>query len=244
MSAPGNVFYKAAVAMREALDKYERETDTAQLLAGDPIEVAERWRCSAVKLKDGNWLVVPFSDPVQIDGSKRRIRAFGGGLLSGRAKYFDLAWLQQHAEAVALGTLVLPDGAGREADFSAGADGRQRAHVVAGEAPADGVFRACLMTEGDSEVEVGLSLSAALVKVGAPLTRLDAGLGEEADSVDVVQLTTGTERTGARAIASVLAELGCVEADAFNRTLGSERPQGCCARSATAPRAPLQRSGC
>ena len=90
MSAPGNVFYRAAVALRRALDKYERETDVAQLLAGDPIEVAERWRCSAVKLKDDNWLVVPFSDPVQIDGSKRRIRAFGGGLLSGRAKYFDL----------------------------------------------------------------------------------------------------------------------------------------------------------
>ena len=36
MSAPGNVFYKAAVAMRKALDKYERETDVAQLYGGRP----------------------------------------------------------------------------------------------------------------------------------------------------------------------------------------------------------------
>ena len=56
MSAPGNVFHKAAVALRKALDKHERETEVEQLLAGDPTEVAERWRCSAVKLRDGNWL--------------------------------------------------------------------------------------------------------------------------------------------------------------------------------------------
>ena len=123
------------MALRKALDKHERETEVEQLLAGDPTEVAERWRCSAVKLRDGNWLVVPFSDPVQIDGARRRIRAYGGGSLSGRAKHFDLAWLQQHAEAAALGSLVLPDGAGVDAEFSAGTDGQQQIHVVAGDAP-------------------------------------------------------------------------------------------------------------
>ena len=41
-------------------------------------------------------------DSVKIDGSSRRVRAFEGGAISGRARYYSLAWLQQNAEAVAL----------------------------------------------------------------------------------------------------------------------------------------------
>ena len=68
MSGTVNIFFEAGKALVAALDRHEREHDPAKLLEGPEGEVAERWACSAVKLKDNaGWLVVPRSDPVRFD---------------------------------------------------------------------------------------------------------------------------------------------------------------------------------
>ena len=93
MSGAVNIFFEAGKVLLAALDKHARESDPAKLLEGGDEEVAARWACSAVKLKAENkWLVVP-KDSVQIDGPNRRVRAFEGGAISGRARYYSLAWL-------------------------------------------------------------------------------------------------------------------------------------------------------
>ena len=88
MSGAVNLFYEAGEAVLAALDRHARENAPTKLLEGEDDEVAGRWACSAVKLKAAEeWLVVP-KDPVQSDGQNRRIRAFEGGAISGRAKYY------------------------------------------------------------------------------------------------------------------------------------------------------------
>ena len=111
----GNVFYQAGRALLTQLDKHEQASDPTLLLAGSESEVEKRWACSAIKLKqDAGWLVVPKAGPVQ-EGETRRVRALADGKYTGRAKYYGLPWLQANAEAVALGVLVLADGAGKHA---------------------------------------------------------------------------------------------------------------------------------
>ena len=64
MSGAANVFFDAGKALMTALEKHERERDPSKLLDGPDSEVARRWACSAVQLKDGaGWLVVPKSEP-------------------------------------------------------------------------------------------------------------------------------------------------------------------------------------
>ena len=120
MSGTVNFLYGAGKALIVALDKHEREHDPAKLLEGPESEVAERWACSAVKLKDNaGWLVVPRADPVKFEGG-RRVRAFDGGKYGGRSKYYAMEWLQSNAEAVALGALTLADGGGAHSVFPGG----------------------------------------------------------------------------------------------------------------------------
>ena len=149
-----------------ALDQFERGNNPARLLDGPEHEVTTRWACSAVQLKGGKgWLVVPRADPVQFTESERRVRAFSDGKYSGRSRYYDLAWLLEHAEAVALGSLVMGDGYGSNSSFAGGPAGDSQ--LVAAEDSADGKYRVEVREGGDA---AAMELGAALVKVGAVLT--------------------------------------------------------------------------
>ena len=109
----GNIFFEAGKALIAALDRHERERDPARLLDGSESELTERWAGSAVKLKDhAGWLVVPGSNPVRVASGGRQVRAFDGGVFGGRPKYYGMAWLVANADAVALSSLTLADGAG------------------------------------------------------------------------------------------------------------------------------------
>ena len=167
MSGAVNIFFaEAGKVLLAALDKHARESDPAKLLEGGDEEVAARWACSAVQLKGGKgWLVVPRADPVQFTESERRVRALSDGKYSGRSRYYDLAWLLEHAEAVALGLLVMGDGYGSNSSFAGGPAGDSQ--LVAVEDSADGKYRVEVREGGDA---AAMELGAALVKVGAVLT--------------------------------------------------------------------------
>ena len=120
----GNFFSEAGTALIAALDRHERERDPARLLDGSESELTERWAGSAVKLKDhAGWLVVPGSNPVRVASGGRQVRAFDGGVFGGRPKYYGMAWLVANADAVALGSLTLADGAGSRSTFRDGLTG-------------------------------------------------------------------------------------------------------------------------
>ena len=53
--------------------------DLSPLFAGSKAEMEERWACSAVHTKNGEWLVVGIENHVQ-DGDSPRVRLHGGGV--------------------------------------------------------------------------------------------------------------------------------------------------------------------
>ena len=213
MSGVCNFYVDAGKALMTALDAFERETDPARLLAGSDAEVAERWACSAVRLKAGaGWLVVPAVDPVQASAAGRRVRAFEGGKYTGRTKYYDLAWLQEHADAVSLGVLTLSEGAGANAKFAGGSEG-DTTLVAAGDS-SDGFYYVQVAVGGAEEKS---ELGTALVQVGAvmtPMRAVEAAADEEEATVRLKG--EGPTVAKARVVVGYLGELGCATADAFS----------------------------
>ena len=115
------LFVNAAefLARRLAADAAEQSHES--LFQGSAAELQERWGCSAVKLNDGSWCVVPRHDCVRAsDGS---VRLASGGTLRGRLQWRNASWFQDNVECAMLGALVLGDGAGRNSSFSQGGEG-------------------------------------------------------------------------------------------------------------------------
>ena len=180
----GNVFFQAGRALLTQLDKHEQAGDPTLLLAGSESEVEKRWACSAIKLKqDAGWLVVPKAGPVQM-GDTRRVCARSDGKFTGRAKYYSLRWMQANADAVALGSLTLADGAGSRSTFGGGPT-EDNTRLVAATDSTDGQYYVDLC-EGAS-VE-SLELGAALGKVGAVFTPLGGPAADSDEVLEVVEL--------------------------------------------------------
>ena len=216
MSGAGNIFYGAGKAVLAALDRHARAADPATLLEGSDGEVADRWACSAVKLQTaGRWLVVP-NDSLQVEGSNRRIRAYEGGVISGRAKHYSWAWLLQNAESVALGSLVLGDQEGAGARFSDGTGSAST--LVVRDGSESGEYEVDVTTADGVRT---MGLGAALVLVGAAMTKLDGSTvgTEEATLVDFPMSLGGEAGEKAVHIVKFMEELGCVSADTHGVTL-------------------------
>ena len=216
MSGAGNLFFEAGKALLAALDRHARENDPAKLLEGEDDEVAGRWACSAVKLKTADkWLVVA-SESVQVDGPMRRVRAFEGGALTGRAKYYSWAWLQQNAEAVALGSLVVGSGEGADAHFADGAGGVRT--LVVRDDSSGGSYTVDVTTDDGVQT---MGLGAALTLVGATMTRLDgaAGAQDEERRMEFEVADGGPAVAKARKVVACFEELGCDGSDTFASTL-------------------------
>ena len=174
---------------RLAADKAEQSNE--RLFQGSAAEMQERWGCSAVKLNDGSWCVVPRNECVR--ASDGCVRLASGGTLRGRLQWRNAAWFQENVECAMLGALVLGDGAGSNSSFGQGGEGEAQLVLrEPAEAPSDGRWRVEHVL-GDERQE--LELSVALVQMGAARVRFGAAAGEE--EVPVADATVSLVRRAA-----------------------------------------------
>ena len=98
------------------------------------------WALSAVLLKNGTVEVVPAGECVKVCNSTVLVHLTDGGTVEGRKHWRDLAWFQNNAEAVWLGSLTLGNDTGTAA-VTTSSNGLS-VEVLATSAAGSGVFSA------------------------------------------------------------------------------------------------------
>ena len=107
-----NPFFVTGKRLVQLAQEAEAGGDIAAvLLGGAKEELEKRWAASAVRLKNGEWCVVPVKEPVVLRGGAQ-VRLADSGTLGGRVMLRDAAWLKDNVDKVYLGALKLPDGEG------------------------------------------------------------------------------------------------------------------------------------
>ena len=204
------LFARAAETMKKLHATRQAACDVGSLLAdGNKSEMEQRWKCSAVLTKSGEWHVVPAHDQIKVyAGDKIQVKTLAGGSLVGQHKWRDAAWLRENAAKIFMGSVQLPDETQDDESPAEGSSSRPRVRLISPDAPPpDGVWRATVPDSGDAGP---VALSDALATVGADaVVAEEMGGAPEEETIAVLPLLG---RSG-RGLATSLHSLGLQTAD-------------------------------
>ena len=217
------LFFHTAEFLRQQLAAEAAERSQERLFRGSASELLSRWKCSAVKLNDGTWSVVPSHGYVR--ATDCCVRLASGGTLRGRRQWRNAAWFSEYVEYAAMGELVLEDGAGANSVFAEDGNNAVRLRLLEpSEAPGDGFWRVEYAL-GDGVGE-SMELGDAMAKVGAAQVRFQSAADEERPTLGArVSLLRRTPPCNTDSLLNVLSTLD-VRMDAWAVSMSAEALAG------------------